>query len=204
MSSHHFVKEEQEPALLVLDCSNAGFEEIGPLLEWVPTVLVAQEEVFALMAWGIKIDLILADLDFQKQHYHLLEEQYPVKFLGIDQGNYLQEGLHYLMATKHKAVNVIGWPLERTNEIESFLEVLDIVIWDGGFRYFPVKSGEFKKWVPNSELILFANQPMAVEVDQGSKSSYHLKQDKQILSTTEGLIQLKGEGIFWIGEQIKN
>ena len=86
MSSHHFVKEQQEPALLVLDTSGISFEQIAPLLEWVPTILVAKDEVPVVISWGVKIDLILAEMKFQKSHYHLLEEQYPVQQFCVFQG----------------------------------------------------------------------------------------------------------------------
>ena len=45
MSSHHFVKEQQEPAVFILEVEGISFETVAPLLEWSPTLLVAQEAV---------------------------------------------------------------------------------------------------------------------------------------------------------------
>ena len=80
MSSHHFVKEQQEPAVLILNTEGFSFDSISPLLEWVPTVLVAETCVEQVLTWVIKIDVILASQEFQQKNLQLLEEQYPLKF----------------------------------------------------------------------------------------------------------------------------
>ena len=59
MSSHHFVREGQEPALLILDA--LAFDIAGPLLEWAPLVVVAQSAVDEVMLWNIKMDVVLAE-----------------------------------------------------------------------------------------------------------------------------------------------
>jgi hypothetical protein len=41
MSSHHIVKEKQEPALYIHHFGNFDEEYLGQLLEWSPTLLVA-------------------------------------------------------------------------------------------------------------------------------------------------------------------
>ena len=42
MSSHHIVREKQEPALLVLGLNNFSTELLGQLLEWNPTVITTE------------------------------------------------------------------------------------------------------------------------------------------------------------------
>lgn len=200
MSSHHFVKEQQEPALIILKAEGIGFEVVAPLLEWVPTILVSQEEVFTVISWGIKIDLILAEMDFQQQHYHLLEEQYPVKFLGVKEGNFLSEGLQYLVASKHSAVNIIGFDHQKVTELESKLEFLDIVVWDGSTRYFPVKNGEFKKWFPACAVQLHAPEGTLVEVKTPKDSSIIEIRYATVLEIPEGTSIFKSKEIFWVGE----
>ena len=59
MSSHHFVKEGQEPALFILD--NIPFQYAESLLEWVPLVMVADRALENVLHWGIKIDVVLQD-----------------------------------------------------------------------------------------------------------------------------------------------
>ena len=202
MSSHHFVKENQEPALLILDTQGVSFETLSPLLEWVPTVLISQDEVWSVISWGIKIDVILADLEFQRANYHLLEEQYPVKFLGVQEGSFLEEGLHYLMATKHSAVNIIGlapW------EFEEFKETgprLDIVLWKSGVRYFLIQSGRFKKWFPKGEIRLYAPEKSTFSIKSGEFVSNMELLGETTIGIKEGTLEIVAEAPFWIGEQM--
>lgn len=200
MSSHHFVKEQQEPALLILNTSGISFEQVAPLLEWVPTLLVAQEAVPFVISWGIKIDLILAEMEFQKSHYHLLEEQYPVKFLGVQEGNFLDEGLQYLIASKHGAVNIIGFDHLKVFDLEPRLEFLDIVVWDGPIRYFPIKNGQFKKWFPDTSLQLHAPEGTILEVQTNEGNEIVQVKHATFIEVEEGTTIIKGKGIFWIGE----
>jgi hypothetical protein len=200
MSSHHFVKEQQEPALLILNTSGISFDQVAPLLEWVPTLLVAQEAVSVVISWGIKIDLILAEMDFQKANYNLLEEQYPVKFLGVQQGNFLEEGLQYLIASKHGAVNIIGLDHLKVFDLEPMLEFLDIVVWDGPIRYFPIKNGQFKKWFPDTSLQLHAPEGTILEIQTAEGNEMVQIKHATFIEVVEGTTVIKGKGIFWIGE----
>lgn len=200
MSSHHFVKEQQEPALLILDTKGFGYETIASLLEWSPTVLVAQEAVLTVISWGIKIDLILAQMDFQKSNYHLLEEQYPVKFLGVDKNEFLENGLQYLIATKHSAVNIIGFDHQDVFGLEEKLTFLDLVIWDAPMRYFPIKNGVFKKWFSSATLQLHAPEGTFIEVQEDSESQIHRITYATFIEVDEGTTVLKSDKIFWVGE----
>src|SRR5262245_23981535 len=107
MSSHHFVKEGQEPALLILDAPT--FDVVGPLLEWAPLVVVAQQAVEMVLSWNIKIDVVLAiekDIsDLTKQ----LSNQAPLKILSYSaEESPLANALHFLIRTKQSAVNILA------------------------------------------------------------------------------------------------
>lgn len=54
MSSHHIVREKQEPALLVLSMDAFDEEMLGQLLEWSPTVICSTGTAEKLDASGIK------------------------------------------------------------------------------------------------------------------------------------------------------
>ncbi|MFD2203745.1 thiamine pyrophosphokinase [Shivajiella indica] len=200
MSSHHFVKEQQEPALVILDTTGIHFDQIAPLLEWVPTVLVSQEEAYTVISWGIKIDLILADLEFQKSNFHLLEEQYPVKFLGVKEGQFLEESLQYLIATKHSAANIIGFDHRNLYKLESMLEFLDLVVWDGNIRYFPVKTGQFRKWFTSCTIQLYALENTLIEIRNTAGSRIIPIKHATMVNVPEGISEFHSKGIFWIGE----
>jgi hypothetical protein len=59
MSSHHIVREKQEPALLIMSLEGFESENLGQILEWSPTLIV-NEDIYELVdSMGIKIDAVL-------------------------------------------------------------------------------------------------------------------------------------------------
>src|SRR6202012_5572544 len=60
-SSHHIVREKQEPALLILGLDNFPDELLGQLLEWSPTVIVTPQTADKVHALEIKIDWLITD-----------------------------------------------------------------------------------------------------------------------------------------------
>jgi hypothetical protein len=202
MSSHHFVKDQQEPAVFILDTVELGFDTVSPLLEWVPTVLVWQECLETVLSWGIKIDLILATAEFQQKNLHLLEEQYPVKFLTASPDNTLDEGLQYLLATKHPAAHLVGVSHLRYMDLEEKLNLFDLTIMDAGWKYYPVKSGKFKKWFAESTIQILGREGMPVEIsNENGKLMLPLIYLTQ-LEVPEGITEIFGSGVFWVGEQV--
>lgn len=202
MSSHHFVKDQQEPAVFLLDANDLSFDTVSPLLEWVPTVLVAQDSLDQVLSWGIKIDVILATAEFQQQNLHLLEEQYPVKFLTTTSENTLEEGLQYLLATKHPAAHLVGYSHLHCQNLEEKLDLFDLTILDSGWKYYPVKSGKFKKWFAESTIRILGTEGMPVEIsNENGKLMLPLIYLTQ-LEVPEGITEIVGKGIFWVGEKV--
>ena len=80
MSSHHFVKEGQEPALFILD--NIAFRYAESLLEWVPLVMVADSVLESVLQWGIKIDVVLQSKYSIEFIEDLIKDQGPVETIS--------------------------------------------------------------------------------------------------------------------------
>lgn len=59
MSSHHIVREKQEPALFILDFDGFDEEYFGQLLEWSPTLVVSEDCYEKIARMGIKIDAVI-------------------------------------------------------------------------------------------------------------------------------------------------
>ena len=63
MSSHHIVRDNQEPALIIAngaDCSDALLQQ---LMEWSPYVLALDGAVHRLLARKLRFDAWLGDFD---------------------------------------------------------------------------------------------------------------------------------------------
>lgn len=202
MSSHHFVKEQQEPAVFILNTEGQSFDTVSPILEWVPTVLVWQECLDQVLSWGIKVDVILAEESFQRANLHLLEEQYPVKFLTAEKTNFLKEGLHYLQASHHKGAHLVGFSHQNWESLGPETEFLDLTILDEGWKYYPVKSKEFKKWFVASTIRILGKEGMPLELsnDDGKLflPLFYLTQ----LEVPEGINEIRGAELFWVGEYL--
>ena len=63
MSSHHIVRDDQEPALIIANGASCSEELIGQLLEWSPLVIVLDSAMDRVLELGIKIDVLLGDFD---------------------------------------------------------------------------------------------------------------------------------------------
>lgn len=202
MSSHHFVKEQQEPAVFILNTAGISFDAVSPLLEWVPTVLVAQECVDVVLSWGIKIDVILATTEFQRTNFHLLEEQYPVRFLTVSQSDPLEEGIHFLLASQHKGVHLVGFDPINLESLHSKIALLDLTILDEEWKYYPVKEGKFKKWFATSEIRILAKENQPLELSNSNGQLLFPIQYLTQIDLPEGISEFSSPDIFWIGERV--
>src|SRR5437762_2693224 len=119
MSSHHIVREKQEPALLVLGMGNFPAEMMGQLLEWSPTVIVTAETAEKIDANGIKIDWIIANSIGT-------ELQPGIKLMPQGNDTPAEAALKYLIAHNYPAVNVITDDLQ-LKEYEFFAGKINVV-----------------------------------------------------------------------------
>jgi hypothetical protein len=200
MSSHHFVKEQQEPALIILQADDYAFDLVADILEWSPTVVVGQDALDKVMSWGIKIDRIVADESFIIKNTDLLEEQFPLEFLPCKKSTLLDTGIQYLLNSGHSAAVILGFDHTKAIALEPLLKNLDLVIYDGPIRYFPAKAGELKKWLPSGSIQIHAPENNFVEISTASASRLIRINHATFIDVEEGMITFKGKCIFWIGE----
>ncbi len=144
MSSHHIVREKQEPALVILSLENFDDEDLGQLLEWSPTLIATLPVAEQLVVYGIKVDLIIADLvdGFG---------QSDVKCIPLNNQSELKAGLDYLLAQGYPAVNIITDHLE-PNVFTEYINLINLVIFHQGKKIYAITSG-FSKWRPAGEIV---------------------------------------------------
>lgn len=195
MSSHHFVKEGQEPALFIVD--GISFKQIESLLEWSPMILVLDSVLEVVFSWGIKIDAVLVLQDKFDLITERMLEQMPVEIFSYQTGeNPLTVGLK-ILSERQKAVHVI---VEINEEVfgvgQLYVEKMDIVFMTKDVRWIYVNSGNFTKWLPsNAKLILRSN----VNYDFNTVSLKSI--DKNIMeSISSGIVTIESDKPFWVGE----
>lgn len=144
MSSHHVIREKQEPALLVLGLDHFADELLGQLLEWSPTVIASYETAEKLNVYGIKIDRIIGG----KTEPVL---QSDVKQLKPGKDTPIRAALKFLANEGYPSVNVVTDVLNLDN-YTPFIIRINLVIFHNHKKIYPVHSG-FSKWKPAGEEI---------------------------------------------------
>jgi len=161
MSSHHIVKDDQEPALIIANGAECSQELLGQLLEWSPFVIVLDSAIERVLELGIKIDVLLGDFDrgFDAEYYR--EKQYPLEVVYAPDQNKtdLEKAFDYLIEKGHKAVNVIWATGKRADHtitnitnIVRFKDQLKIVIIDDHSKIFLLPH-KFEKWYTKDSII---------------------------------------------------
>ncbi len=143
MSSHHIIREKQEPALLIMSLDGFDSENLGQILEWSPTVIVHEDLYELADSLALKVDGVLSsDPDF------LAQENTRIILTDSDP---LEDCLKYLIGETYPAVNIITKDFA-LKDYALFVEDIDIVVFIGDQKIFPVKSG-FSKWQPAGEQV---------------------------------------------------
>ena len=154
MSSHHIVRDKQEPALLIANGEACNPELLGQLLEWSPTVVVLDSAIWRVLDLGIKVDVLLGDFDRNLDLDSIRAQQYPLDIVHTPDQNKtdLDKGIEYLIERGYPAVNIV-WATGRradhslTNmtNIVRYKNEIRIVMIDDYSRIFPL-VGRFEKW----------------------------------------------------------
>lgn len=159
MSSHHIVRDDQEPALLIANGESCQPELLGQLLEWSPVVVVLDSAIWRVLDLGIKVDVLLGDFDRAADGRALdldaiRARQYPLEVVHTPDQNKtdLEKGLEYLIGREISAVNIV-WATGRradhslTNmtNIVRYKDRIRIVMLDDHSKIFPL-VGRFEKW----------------------------------------------------------
>lgn len=200
MSSHHFVRQNQEPALFILEFDSLHTELIGELLEWVPTVLVTHDVLEKLASQGMKIDAVVAELPLNQALSEIADAQFPLAIVDSKGRSPLSVGLEYLIQSGQYAANLIGLDHRETPLLDPYLSQLDIVVFDGPLRYFPVRNPSFSKWMPEGNIQLHGRENSFVEVGNEHGRTIHQIRHATFLETEEGTVHFKSAELFWIGE----
>jgi len=156
MSSHHFVRENQEPALIIANGASCSGELLGQLLEWSPYVVVLDGAIFRVLELGIRFDALLGDFD-GVQNVHALTADYgPLEIIHTPDQNKtdLQKAIEWLSTRGHKAANIVWATGQRADHtfnnlatLPAYAGQMDLVIWDDYSRVYTLKT-QFRKWYP--------------------------------------------------------
>ncbi len=144
MSSHHIVREKQEPALLVLGMGDFNHEQLGQLLEWSPTVIATTQTVGLLLSLNIKIDWLISKSTVE-------DMQADIKTFIVKEELPSVAALNFLITGGYSSVNIIS---EDFNPVDysTFIAKINIVVFCRQKKIYAIHSG-YSKWKTQGEQI---------------------------------------------------
>ena len=173
MSSHHIVRDDQEPALIIAIGAACSEELLGQLLEWSPLVIVLDSAIERVLELGIKVDVLLGDFDrgFDPEYYK--NKQFPLEIVYAPNQDKtdLEKAFDYLIERNIPMVNVVWATGKRADHtitnltnIVRYRDKLKIVILDDHSKIFLLPN-RFEKWYT-------ANTPISL-IPIGTVSEIH-------------------------------
>lgn len=162
MSSHHFVIEGQEPALIIGNGEMCSITLLTQLLEWCPFVVALDGACNRLNNLQIKPDVVIGDFDSISDD--VIDKD--ITTIKVDnQGNTdLEKALDYLVQKGYTDINLawtIGKRLDHTlNNISSIVKYpeLNICLYNDYSKAFLLKQG-FKKYYNKGQKISLLPSP---------------------------------------------
>lgn len=190
MSSHHIVRENQEPALVIFDAHAISFEKVQELLEWMPTIVVLHTQVEIVLGWGIKMDVVLVPAGEETSWVERTKDQQPIEIISFQVNETpLPKAISLLQSRNIPAVNWLVTELHTLTDLIDFTG--DAEVFVDNKRWSRVKSGRFEKWLPvGTTLYIFPEQACS-EISDGR---FKVERD--------GIVVLQGKQVFWVGEEV--
>jgi thiamine pyrophosphokinase len=184
MSSHHIIREGQEPALIIANGESCSNELLGQLLEWSPFVVVLDGAINRVLELGIKIDVLLGDFDSKNHAVEQIQAQQKIEIVHTPDQNKtdLQKGIEFLIARNFDAVNII-WAtgrradhnLSNITDIVRYKQQINIVLHDDYSKIFQLPKRYQKWYVKDTLLSLMPVGTVSGVTTQGL--SYNLQND---------------------------
>jgi thiamine pyrophosphokinase len=155
VSSHHVIREKQEPALIIANGEACSTELLGNLLEWSPFVVVLDSAINRVIDLGIKADVLLGDFDRNLVDLEAIEAtQFPIEIVHTpDQDKTdLEKAIDFLIERGFPAANVVwatGRRMDHTfanvTNMVRYKNIIKIVLLDDHSTIFCLPE-KFEKW----------------------------------------------------------
>ncbi len=153
MSSHHFVKEGQEPALIIANGQPCSETLMHELLEWSPFIVVLDGALQKALNLGIKFDVVLGDFDYTdiRSIQAIIPPDTQIIHVPDQNKTDLEKGLEFLIEREIPAVNIVWATGKRSDHyinnigtLARYHSKINMVMLDDHSKIFAIDSG-FKK-----------------------------------------------------------
>lgn len=162
MSSHHIVRDNQEPALIIANGADCGDELLQQLMEWSPYVLALDGAVHRLLERNIRFDAWLGDFDSGAGVDEMaLSKMGDIQRIWAEDQDKtdLEKGIEFLISKGHVAANIIWGTGRRADHtinnmatLWRYHDQITLSLLDDHSRVYPLNR-QFKKWYPAGRAI---------------------------------------------------
>lgn len=165
MSSHHIVREKQEPALIIANGEACSDELLGQLLEWSPFVLVLDGAIERVLSRGIKIDVLFGDFDHLDTNFEeLRSSQFPMEIIHApdQEKTDLEKAIEFLIGRDFPAANIVWATGKRADHtivnianLPKYSARIKLKMLDDYSCIFPILPlpNVFKKWYKKDTIV---------------------------------------------------
>lgn len=140
MSSHHFVRENQEPGLYIEEWFSAAPELLEQLAQWAPKIIVHERVLDEVLTTGTKIDVVLYVNDKT-----VIEEktrfQFPIEVVKAK--NSFEETIRFIEKHYINRIHIIS---SKTPEEITFETEAKLTFFNSQHSFFSIEKG-FEKWM---------------------------------------------------------
>jgi hypothetical protein len=195
MSSHHFIREDQEPALILANPVYGN--HISELLEWAPTIIVLEDAIDFSLRAGTKVDIVIST-DSHAAHTEAFRHQEPVMLLPArNSKEAIETGLSLLIGRKQRSVNIVCSNAQETiGMIGQFIDTIEVNVVTETNKYSYHPEGVFKKWLaPGHDFELKDNPELRI-------SGQVKREGEQVHILQEGMVEITSTAAFWLIEKI--
>ena len=199
MSSHHIIRDEQEPALIIAELEPESKSIARQFLEWSPTLIVLENCLSEVVQWGIKIDIAFVNRSNFESVEDLLQDQMPVKILTCKSSEeQLTTALYFLIAGRHRAANMMA--NEKIDLLKSLQSVsnslsVGIINSNGKANLF---QGKFKKWMAKDSVIKVirtkGNQTFIIKGVRELEGVF--------ICLSDSFVEIKSNYPFWLSQSL--
>lgn len=197
MSSHHFVREGQEPALIIAD--PISYQAVSAFLEWAPLVIAFDQTLETVVSWGVKTDVVFSRQENLEACKELSIAQQPLSLIEVGNDNaQLATALNYLRKIRQNDVSIaVEDSRLAVSQIGPEFQDLNIVFFDDSQKWWRVKNRRFEKWLTKGTTLHFHSRSDTMKIFGpciSNQGSIEMQED--------ALLKVISEVEFWLGQDI--
>ena len=158
MSSHHFVRENQEPGLYIDEWFAGAEQLLEELAQWAPKIIVHEQVLDHVLETGTKIDVVLFT-DNKATIEEKTRFQFPIEL--VEATNSLEANIRFIEQHYINRIHIISL---KTPEEITFETKAKLTFFNSTSFFFNIEKG-FEKWMAEGTTF---------EVLAHGKKTYHL------------------------------